>query len=239
MNFTGCNLLSNVEFPLSYTDSYALTDLGRSFAENFSERTGIDTVLCSCFIVRKVLSLSIHARGLDFGDSGLILNVNLSLSKDSGRLCPIVSDALSALAECDATGGISNALSGVSAVDLSLYDYGACMRDAFFASHLFADIEAEARALYPDCKFLIRLCGSGRYYLIFETDKALEQYDRIGTAGQIARSIEKLTAAKDYLSAFRNEPPKPVITCYEELKRTGGIMGIMRNNPAFDSLVFE
>ncbi len=229
------NLLSNVTFPVMYTGQYTLTDFGRSFADDFSQKAGIEIVLCSCFIVRNNMSISIHARGLDFRNTSQIISINASLTGDTERLCPIVSKALSSLINCDTSGKYSNAINDILTVDFRLYDYNACMREAFFSSHLFAKTERDARLLFADSVFIIRYCGNNQYYLIFETDRMFEEYNANGTALSIAEEVNRIIAAKDYLKVFENNMPKAIITSDEEIKRSGRIMGIMRNNPAFDS----
>lgn len=120
----------------------------------------------------------------------------------------------------------------------SVYDYKCMAANLYFHVNI-VEIDRKARQAFPNSRFHIRFCRSEHdehYYLIFDDESSKERADKKGMISKITDYIFSLCKKNDPLHIFDDNSVNPIITSKEEIKRSGSAMGIMRENPDFDTL---
>ena len=163
------------------------------------------------------------------------MNISMQTNPLSCNLCPIIPTLIGWLNESFYIGPCSKyAEIEYDTVSLPLVDYDSVMRNAFFESDYFVQLEKSIKEKYSSLDFIIRWKEDEYYYLIFKNDSDLKEENH-QLIDSITKDINDKITEMDRLQVFKNCHPMAIITSYERLKQDGRVMGIMRNNTRFDS----
>lgn len=121
---------------------------------------------------------------------------------------------------------------------VSIANYKSVSVNIYFNVNI-AELDRKTRQAFPNIRFHLRFCMSCRmehYYLIFDDLSGKERADTDGTTLKIVDFVFSLCEQNDPLHIFYDNEVTPIITTKEEIIKKGMAMGIMRNNPGFETL---
>lgn len=241
MNNHDIYFLSDSSEVLHFEKDIHVSQLGKLFNDKLTKLLRFEVVASNLVINRDWIVIIIKERGKEGGEFGCVLRcTENNILCMQNAICQCVWNALyesiteMGLPQPDIYVTPQN--TKAKGFYVAIYDFVKRSRFGFFLDNTVY-LENELKSKYPDVTVSLRVKDDIQYYyLIFSTIEDLAKATQVYGIENMNNFIWNLCKKNDLYHVFDQPLPAPEVTTKEEIRKTGRVMEIMRNNPNFSEL---